>query len=274
MVNAMKPFIAIFALCLLAASQTMQQAVVNIPAPAAAGGPTLAYVAAASGSNTSGSTSCAVSVTYTSTNQLAIAVLVDAYVNVNVSGFTLSMTGDGTNTYTQFSTSPFADASTFSKTAYWWTKPSTTGAKTVTMTSSSSAANLNCYVITWSSSSGWKAAPVDKQATASVAAINPEAVCGTNTNTFSSGTTATTAQATELAIGIFAMAGGSGSDTWAAGTGYTQRFTGALAGEGSQVEDQSLSATGAQTATSLVCAASTGQLTTGGAGIVLTLMPN
>jgi len=240
-------------------------------APTGAAAPTITYVAAASGTNTTGSASCTVPVTFTS-GQLAIAYISNAYGTTDVHTITLSVS-DGTNTYTQFSTSPYTDASNYNREAYWWTQPAT-GAVTVTFTASSSAGNLQCIVVGYTSSSGWKASPIDKEATPAALGSGTLGLCPT-TVTYSSNATATTVQDTELEIGMFALSTSAATGaTWTAGAGFTQRQV-SLDAEGfAELEDAVSISPGAFTATANFCTASSSIPLDSGAGLLVTLRPN
>jgi len=243
--------------------------------PVVAVAPTITYVAAASTSSYGGSTICTLHPTFTS-GQLAIVVINDGYQSVNISTATLTVS-DGTNTYTQISSFPYLDASTHSKTSAWWTKPAT-GTPTINVSASVSLGQLNCAVVGYTSSSGWKAAPVDQVAPVDLTTGTSLAsyICPT-TFAMSSGTTGTTSQATELELGIFSGVTSSGTATFTiAGTsGFTMRKSYASAGAFVGVVDTTSSSAGTFTATANWCAVtgSTGT-TTGGSGSIVTLMPN
>lgn len=241
----------------------------------ASGPPTITYVSAASTSSYGGSTHCQLSPTFTS-GQLAIVVVNAGLHSTDVSSYTFTITDTHPNSYTLVTSMPYTDTSTHTTTSAWWTKPAT-GSPTIVITSSSGAAQLHCAVVAYTSSSGWKAAPVDQVASADLTTGTNLAsyICPT-TFSMSSGTTSTTSQATELELGVFSSVSSAGTTFTVTGTsGFTERQAYYLSGGFIGVVDATSSSAGAFTATANWCAVagSTGT-TTGGSGTIITLMPN
>ena len=244
-----------------------------LPKTTAIGGKNVpvAYVSAASGNTVSGTTTCVLTKTFTS-GQLLLAFVFTADYTDNVSAIT-STVSDGVNTWTQFSTSPFTDSTNTTKSTYWWTKPAS-GSTTVTFTNTSSTPYIACYIVAYTSSTGWKSSPVDQQATANIA-VTSLGVCATTT-TLSSGTTSATAQASELVVGLLGISltnSSTPAQTYAGSGGYTERLSLSNSGQGGEVVDLTTTTTGAQTATGTLCVASSAS-NTGGNGVVVTMMPN
>lgn len=195
-----------------------------------------------------GSGSCPVTLSVTAGNTVVAIVSsnsttsTQSVINTNSDSFTLALA--------QFTTGAVV-------TSVYTSHVGTTNASEVyTFTNSNTAQFESCAVLQYSGVAS--SSPVDQTATGTYSA----------TTSILTGTTATTTQASEMAVGIFACTGVGGGLITAGGAYTVREDTNANGTSAVFVEDLVLSSTGTQQATAT--ASGTGAT---GAGIIITLVP-